>query len=87
MALGAAVPVFDGRARAVAALSVGTPTERLNAGRLTVVVALLQREARVRALARAINTFDKALRRACGGGVGGMTRGAPFASDRSRVSC
>ena len=58
---GAAVPVFDGNGRVVAALSVGTLTERLNAERLPVVVALLQREAR--ALAGSINPFDKALRR------------------------
>lgn len=58
---GAAVPVFDGTGRVVAALSVGTLSERLNPERLPVVVALLQREAR--ALAAVINPFDKALRR------------------------
>lgn len=58
---GAAVPVFDRNGRVVAALSVGTLTNRLNAERLPVVIELLQREAR--ALSAQINPFDRALRR------------------------
>ena len=58
---GAAVPVFDRNGRVVAALSVGTLTNRLNADRLPVVIELLQREAK--ALAAQINPFDTALRR------------------------
>jgi len=58
---GAAVPVFDRNGRVVAALSVGTLTNRLSADRLPVVIALLQREAT--ALSQQINPFDAALRR------------------------
>lgn len=58
---GCAVPVFDRNGRVVAALSVGTLTNRLNEERLPVVVDLLQREAR--ALSAQINPFDAALRR------------------------
>jgi DNA-binding IclR family transcriptional regulator len=58
---GAAVPVFDRNGRVVAALSVGTLTNRLNAERLPVVIELLQREAK--ALSAQINPFDAALRR------------------------
>jgi DNA-binding IclR family transcriptional regulator len=58
---GCAVPVFDRNGRVVAALSVGTLTNRLNSERLPVVVELLQREAR--ALSAQINPFDAALRR------------------------
>ena len=58
---GVAVPVFDGNQRVVAALSVGTLASRLNAERLPVVTALLQREAA--ALQMQINPFDRSLRR------------------------
>ena len=58
---GVAVPVFDGNGRVVAAFSVGALTKQLNAERLPVVVALLQREAQ--ALATQINPLDRALRR------------------------
>ena len=58
---GAAVPLFDCNGRVVAALSIGTLTNRLNAERLPVVIELLQREAR--ALSAQINPFDAALRR------------------------
>ena len=61
---GAAVPVFDRNGRVVAALSVGTLTNRLNADRLPVVIELLQREAK--ALSAQINPFDAALRRPSG---------------------
>jgi DNA-binding IclR family transcriptional regulator len=58
---GAAVPVFDRNRRVVAALSVGTLANRLNADRLPVVIELLQREAAQ--LSLRINPFDKVLRR------------------------
>ncbi|MEK8052797.1 IclR family transcriptional regulator [Ideonella sp. DXS22W] len=58
---GVAVPVLDREGRAVAALSVGTLSDRLNAERLPTVVALLQREAQ--ALSPRLNPFDATLRR------------------------
>lgn len=58
---GVAVPVCDRSGRAVAALSVGTVSARLNAERLPTVVMLLQREAQ--ALGPQINPFDPTLRR------------------------
>ena len=58
---GVAVPVFDGNAQVVAALSIGTLTARLEGDRLAIVVDLLQREART--LATQINPFDRTLRR------------------------
>lgn len=58
---GAAVPVFDRNQRVVAALSVGTIANRLNADRLPVVIELLQREARK--ISERVNPFDRALRR------------------------
>lgn len=58
---GAAVPVFDRNQRVVAALSVGTLANRLNADRLPVVIELLQREARK--VSEQINPFDRSLRR------------------------
>jgi DNA-binding IclR family transcriptional regulator len=58
---GAAVPVFDCNGRVVAALSVGTLANRLNAERLPVVIELLQREAK--GLSAQINPFDRTLRR------------------------
>ena len=57
---GLGVPVLDAQGRAVAALSVGTLAERLNADRLPHVVKILQTEAQ--ALAAKLNPFDAALR-------------------------
>ncbi len=57
---GVGVPVLDAQGRAVAALSVGTLAERLNADRLPHVVKILQGEAQ--ALAGKLNPFDVALR-------------------------
>ncbi|MGJ5066138.1 IclR family transcriptional regulator [Bradyrhizobium oligotrophicum] len=57
---GVGVPVLDAQGRAVAALSVGTLAERLNADRLPHVVKILQGEAK--ALAGKLNPFDVALR-------------------------
>ena len=58
---GVAVPILDREGRAVAALSVGTIADRLNADRLPTVVDLLQREAV--AIGPRINPFDASLRR------------------------
>ena len=58
---GAAVPICDPEGRAVAALSVGTIADRLNAERLPTVIALLQREATL--IGPRINPFDATLRR------------------------
>ncbi len=58
---GLAVPILDRNGHAVAALSVGTLVDRLNAERSPIVAALLQREAA--ALTPRINPFDVALRR------------------------
>jgi DNA-binding IclR family transcriptional regulator len=57
---GLGVPVLDAQGRAVAALSVGTLAERLNAERLPHVVKILQTEAQ--ALGAKLNPFDVALR-------------------------
>ena len=58
---GVAVPILDQEGRAVAALSIGTVTERLNEERLPMVVELLKKEARQ--IGERINPFDSALRR------------------------
>lgn len=68
---GVAVPVLDRDGLAVAALSVGTISERLNEERLPVVVEILQREAAT--VRDRLNPFDPVLRRPAavlGGGVG-----------------
>jgi hypothetical protein len=56
-----AVPILDREGRAVAALSVGTISARLNDDRLPTVVELLKREAA--AIGPKINPFDATLRR------------------------
>jgi hypothetical protein len=56
-----AVPICDREGRAVAALSVGTIADRLNADRMPTVVELLKREAATISLK--INPFDASLRR------------------------
>jgi DNA-binding IclR family transcriptional regulator len=58
---GVAVPILDRGGRAVAALSVGTISARLNPDRLPTVVALLQKEAD--RISSQINPFDPTLRR------------------------
>jgi DNA-binding IclR family transcriptional regulator len=58
---GVAVPILDREGRAVAALSVGTIADRLNADRMPTVVDLLKREAA--AIGPRINPFDATLRR------------------------
>ncbi|TDV72829.1 IclR family transcriptional regulator [Pseudomonas sp. LP_7_YM] len=58
---GLAVPILDREGRAVAALSVATISDRLNAERMPTVVEMLKREAA--AIGRKINPFDPVLRR------------------------
>jgi DNA-binding IclR family transcriptional regulator len=58
---GIAVPVLDRQGRAVAALSVATLAERLNADRLPTVVQILKKEAA--SVGAQINPFDPVLRR------------------------
>ncbi|RAU42155.1 MULTISPECIES: IclR family transcriptional regulator [unclassified Pseudomonas] len=58
---GLAVPILDREGRAVAALSVATITDRLNAERMPTVVEMLKREAM--AIGQKINPFDPVLRR------------------------
>jgi len=58
---GVAVPILGSDGRAVAAFSVGTMADRLNAERMPTVVALLQREAAT--VGPRINPFDPLLRR------------------------
>ena len=58
---GVAVPICDREGRAVAALSVGTIADRLNADRMPTVVALLKREAAN--ISPQIHPFDTSLRR------------------------
>ncbi|MBV5345930.1 MAG: IclR family transcriptional regulator [Betaproteobacteria bacterium] len=58
---GVAVPICDRQGRAVAALSVGTISARLNPERLPTVVEMLKREAQ--SISPKINPFDPTLRR------------------------
>jgi DNA-binding IclR family transcriptional regulator len=58
---GVAVPILDREGKAVAALSVGTISARLNEDRLPTVVALLQKEAE--SISKRIHPFDPTLRR------------------------
>jgi DNA-binding IclR family transcriptional regulator len=59
---GIGVPVLDHEGRAVAALSVGSTTDRLSPARRRVIAALLKKEAE--AVGARINPFDPSLRRA-----------------------
>lgn len=58
---GLGVPILDCNGNAVAALSVGTLVDRLNAERLPIVAEMLKREAA--AISPKLNPFDVALRR------------------------
>lgn len=58
---GVAVPICDREGRAVAALSVGTIADRLNAERMPTVVDMLKREAAT--ISPKIHPFDASLRR------------------------
>jgi len=57
---GVGVPILDHTGRAVAALSIGTLSNRLEGDRLPLVVELLQREAKE--IGRQLNPFDPTLR-------------------------
>ena len=57
---GVGVPILDTNGHVVAAISIGTPTERLTAERRAKVVELLQKEAE--AIGRRVSPFDRALR-------------------------
>ncbi|WP_159992600.1 IclR family transcriptional regulator [Roseomonas sp. 18066] len=59
---GLGVPVLDRQGRALAAISVGTTTDRLTAERRAVIAVLLRREAA--AIAAQVSPFDPVLRRA-----------------------
>ena len=77
---GVAVPILDREGRAVAALSVGTIADRLNADRMPTVVELLKREAA--AIGPKINPFDATLRRpaqSLAGSPAGQRIGVPEA--------
>jgi DNA-binding IclR family transcriptional regulator len=57
---GVGVPILDSEGRAVAALSIGTLSERLEGDRLPLVVDLIRNEAE--GIARQLNPFDPTLR-------------------------
>jgi len=57
---GVGVPILDAEGRAVAALSIGTLSERLEGDRLPLVVELLRKEAD--GIGRQLNPFDPTLR-------------------------
>lgn len=59
--MGLSVPIRDRNGHTAAALSIAAPSERLNAERLPLMVAALQREAQ--AIGQQIVPFDPALRR------------------------
>lgn len=69
---GLAVPILDRNGHAVAALSVGTLIDRLNAERLPIVAEMLKREAA--AIATKVNPFDVTLRRPAQILAGGSAR-------------
>jgi DNA-binding IclR family transcriptional regulator len=57
---GVAVPVFDARGYVIAAISIGTLSDRLKDDRLSFVVSILKAEAEQ--LSKQVNPFDPALR-------------------------
>jgi len=59
---GLGVPIITGDGRAVAALSVGSTTDRMTAERNAVIAGMLKDEAR--AIGAKLNPFDPTLRRA-----------------------
>lgn len=59
---GLGAPILDREGRAVAALSIGTTTDRLTPERRAVIAEMLMREAK--AIGASINPFDPTLRRA-----------------------
>jgi hypothetical protein len=79
---GVAEPICDCDVRAVAALSVGTISARLNEDRLPTVVELLKREAV--AIGPKINLFDAMLRRPAGSLSSGA-QGVSWGIGKSRL--
>ena len=59
---GIGAPILDHDGRAVAAISIGTTTDRLTPDRCAVIAEMLKREAL--AVSRGLNPFDPTLRRA-----------------------
>ncbi|CAH0263756.1 IclR family transcriptional regulator [Roseomonas sp. CECT 9278] len=59
---GVGVPILDAEGRAVAALSIGTTTDRLTPDRKAIIAGMLRQEAT--AISRQVNPFDPTLRRA-----------------------
>jgi DNA-binding IclR family transcriptional regulator len=58
---GVGVPILDAQGRAVAALSIGTTTDRLTPDRKAIIVGTLRQEAA--AIGRGVNPFNPTLRR------------------------
>lgn len=69
---GLGAPIFDQDGRAVAAISIGTTTDRLTPDRRGVIAEMLKREAT--AIGRGLNPFDPSLRRA-GAAMAGLSQG------------
>ncbi|MBR0669657.1 IclR family transcriptional regulator [Neoroseomonas soli] len=59
---GLGAPILDQDGRAVAALSIGTTTDRLTPARRQIIAEMLRQEAAM--ISRSLNPFDPALRRA-----------------------
>jgi len=70
---GLGAPILDRETRPVAAISIGTTTDRLTPERRAVIAGMLQREAA--AIGQLLNPFDPALRRA-GAAMGAAMRPA-----------
>lgn len=68
---GLGAPILDRDSRPVAAISIGTTTDRLTPQRRAVIAGMLQREAA--AIGQLLNPFDPALRRA-GAAMGAAPR-------------
>ena len=71
---GLGAPILDQGSRAVAAISIGTTTDRLTPERREVIAAMLRREAE--AIGALLNPFDPSLRRA-GAAMGATMRQGP----------
>ncbi len=69
---GLGAPILDHDGRAVAAISIGTTTDRLTPERRAVMAEMLKREAAV--IGRGLNPFDPSLRRA-GAAMAGLPQG------------
>ena len=69
---GLGAPILDQDGRAVAAISIGTTTDRLTPDRAAVIADMLKREAA--GIAQGLNPFDPSLRRA-GAAMAGLPQG------------